>query len=91
MPMNENFDIFLSTSEFAYAATYSGNTINVLFDDAYIDANGIESVQPNITGKESDLSAANQDDTIVVDGTTYVMRELQPDGYGLMHVLLTEQ
>jgi len=91
MPMTENFDIFLNTSEFATAATFGGGTVNVIFDNAYIDSNGIEAVQPNITGKESDFSAASQGSTIVISGTTYVMKELQPDGFGLIHILLHEQ
>jgi len=75
------------------AATYDGGQISISFRNTYIDAEGIESSQPNLTGKVSDFPAASQTvkNTIIINGTTYKFMELQPDGNGFIRILLHEQ
>lgn len=91
MALTEPFADFLNTADFGTAATYNSTTVNVVFSREYIEANGIEGYHPMIQGKESDFSGAVQGSTIVISSVTYVMKELQPDGYGWITILLHKQ
>ncbi len=78
------FDV---TYGFAVNATYKTRTIPVIFDEQYYAEQGIDvdiaSSRPAATCKTSDVSTAAEGDSIVIDGTTYTVTTVMPDGTGI--------
>ncbi len=60
-------------------ATYSGGTIKIFFDNVYIEAEGVETREPQCTCISTDVSGAAHGDEIIISGTTYKIRGIQPD------------
>jgi hypothetical protein len=58
-------------------------TINGVFDNAYIDAEGIVSVKPTLRIRLSDLEDnPAKNDTVEISSTTYKVMESHEDGFG---------
>ncbi len=60
-------------------ATYNSATIKVLFDNVYIETEGVESREPQCICMSSDVSGAAHGDEIIISGTTYKIRGIHPD------------
>lgn len=100
----ENLDDFLepdSTGGFAQPAVIEfqaggTRTINVIFDDPYLNAQlgeyEADTSQPRISGKEVDLAGVLRGDVVTVADETFdVMTSPQPDGTGLAMLVLARQ
>jgi hypothetical protein len=71
-------------------------TIKAIFDSSHelADVGGTVSysvVQPRFTCKTSDVKGLAEDDTAVIDGVTYKVKVIMPDGTGITEVLLEKQ
>lgn len=71
----------------------SASNIKAIFDNAYqaVDAGGTIAFavsQPKIMCRTSDVSSAQEGDTIVYDGTTYTMTIVMNDGTGMSEIML---
>lgn len=95
----ENLDEFFDTSDFAVTAVYnpgggSPTSISVIYDNEYLSSvlGGIEveNKNPMILCKTSDVANAKHGETIVVNGITYKIIEVQPDGTGLTSLILSQ-
>ena len=85
---SEDLDLFFDPADFATAATYNGATaVNVIFDAAYLEQLGISSTNPVALGKASDFPAAAVNKTLLINGTTYTIRDRQPQDDGAMVLL----
>lgn len=74
---------------FAVAATYDGATsVNVIFDNGYLEQLGIAGTRPSALGKATDFPAAAVGKTLLVNGTTYTIKGREPQDDGAL-VLLT--
>ncbi len=91
--------IFFDSDDFASSATFNdvsagtSSTIKGIFDKESIEqavgeAGIIEEV-PMFTCKTSDVSSATFNDTLVIDSTTYYIKELLPDGTGVTRITLS--
>lgn len=84
MPFTEDLGpLFDATYGFATAATYNGSTsVNVIFDNPYLEQLGISGTRPAAIGRASDFSAAAVGLTLAIGATTYTIkgRELMDDG-----------
>lgn len=88
-------------SDFGVSATYTADggsptTITVIFDKEYVgvDANGqvsVESNNPMVICKASDVSDADHAATLAISGTTYNVVGVQPDGTGFTILMLEKQ
>ena len=91
-------DIFLT--DFAVDATYTPSggvvkTIKVVFDSEYLSVQvvgdvGVESETPTAHCKTSDLTGVKHNDTLVIEGTTYYVTEIHPDGTGMTLLILSK-
>ncbi|HDK41519.1 MAG TPA: hypothetical protein ENG93_02540 [Nitrospirae bacterium] len=93
--LTSDIDMMLDTSEFAVTATYDGSTsVNGIFDNDYEAADlgegAVEASVPTFLYKSSDISNVQQGMTLVVNGTTYKVREIRPDGTGMTLLVLSE-
>ena len=91
--------IFFDSDDFASSATFTdvsagtSSTIKGIFDkesveQAVREAGLIEEV-PVFTCKTSDVSDATFNDTLAIDGTTYYIKEILPDGTGVTRITLS--
>ena len=91
--------IFFDSDDFASSATFTdvsagtSSTIKGIFDKESVeqavgDAGIIEEV-PMFTCKTSVVSDATFNDTLVIDSTTYYIKELLPDGTGVTRITLS--
>lgn len=72
-------------------AVYSAATIKGIFDHAYIDPLDIMSEAPAFTCRSSDVSGVAKNDAITVGGVSYKVKTPQPDGTGLITLILEKQ
>ena len=91
--------IFFDSNDFASSATFTdvsagtSSTVKGIFDKESVEqavgeAGLIEEV-PVFTCKTSDVSNATFNDTLAIDGTTYYIKELLPDGTGVTRITLS--
>lgn len=74
----------------------SSSTISVILNKEYfaIDPGmgiDVEGTQPVVTGRTSDMSGVDNEDTIVIDSITYNIVSVQPDGTGVTALVLEQQ
>lgn len=101
MPVESEADraVFVNPDEFGSAALYTVEggaaiTIAVLFDrpsERLFDAPGLSSQQARITVRAADLPAGyGEGDAVTIDGTAYIVRVPEPDGLGMVRMMLEE-
>ena len=88
----------LDDSEFGYEATYSkatGGKCNGIYDNDFVsvdvgeNAPPVTDQKPTLMVRLSDFDTEPaQDDTLIVDGTSYTVLEVQPDGTGAALLIL---
>jgi hypothetical protein len=91
MAFVEAFDDFFSDSEFAVTAVYAGNNVQVIFDKAYIENYGLAGVNTFITVPAASVPGIANGQSIVVETLNYVVRNVLPDGTGILQVELEKQ
>jgi len=88
---------FFGVDDFGVAALWKGaTTVNGIFDNEFFDALTdsevpIESAQLIFVTRSADIPGAVHDDSLVIDGTTYAVKGVQPDGTGLTALVLEKQ
>lgn len=78
-------------SDFATVATLDGASVRGIFDSQYVDPLGIASRQPMFTLPTSAAASATQASVLVVEGVTYRVRTIEPDGTGVTVLMLERQ
>lgn len=79
---------------FAEAVTYQGSEIEVIFDNAYVKVDlgsGVESRHPACVARAADVPAVAHGHTVVRGGATYHVIGVEPDGAGVVLLLLEAQ
>lgn len=95
----EDLGAFFQTGHFAIAAIYTPSggapsTVNVIKDEAVLDSFGINGSNPAALGRASDFSAiaANGQDSIVISGVTYRIKDSEPlDDGAIVRLQLEKQ
>lgn len=93
LPLTDDLANILNVDEFAVAVTYSGGTINGIFDNETIpvDAGGFVQVhqeQPRLTCRTSDVPTIAENQQMVISGVTYDIKAWVHDGTGVTTVQL---
>lgn len=80
----------LDTDDFAVAATIGASTVNGIFDRPYGETfDLVAGSKPTFLCAESDLpSLTLGTSTAVINGDTWLIVERQPDGHGLVTLVL---
>lgn len=92
----EDLTPFFDTDDFAVAATYTpsgglAKTVNVIFDNAALDRLGIVATNPVALCRAEDVSAPTGADTLVVNGTTYKIKDADEQDDGATTLLQLEK
>ncbi len=92
--LRDDLDLFLNIDEFAETITYKGAPIKGIFDNAFVvdsqDGVEVETVQPQVIAKTSDISTLVHGDTMTISSVVYNVVGIQPDGTGITIVLLSQ-
>lgn len=98
---DDSLAFFFTTNDFGTDATFtpaggSPSAIVGVFDNPYLgaDAGGMvefSATSPTFTARDVDFTGAAHGDELVISGTTYIIREVMPDGTGITTVMLEEQ
>jgi len=96
MDLDDDLDAMLSTDEFADEITLPDlSVINGIYDTDFIEVDDdgamVSSFQPNALVKTSDISSLAIGNDITINGTTYDVRDIQPDAKGSSLLILYEQ
>jgi len=84
----EDLSAFFSTDEHATDATLQGGSVvPVIFDRAYLEQMGIAGTAPAAIAKASDVTAANLEQTLTVNGTAYTIKGREPIDDGAVVLL----
>ena len=93
LPLADDLANILDVYEFATAVTYSGGTINGVFDNETVpvDTGGhvaVHEEQPRLTCRTADVSSISYNQTMVINAVTYYVRAWIHDGTGVTVVQL---
>lgn len=79
MPFTENLLDFFDEDELASAATYGGATVYVIFERQFLAELGVQNSRPTALGRKSDFTSVAQEDSVVIGGTTWKVKEFMHD------------
>ena len=88
MAFTEDFSDFFDADDFAVPITIALTSVDAIFDNEYVEVNGIESKRPIIQFETAKKSDAAQGDAVVVNSVNYVIEVIEPDGLGLTSAIL---
>lgn len=84
---------FLNSDEFAIDIIYNSTTIQGIFDNAFVEDQqndiSVETLQPQVIVKTSDVSGVSHGQSMTINGVTYYVIGIQSDGTGLTTILLS--
>lgn len=82
--------VFLNSDEFAVTATINGADIDGILDDEFTESNGFAGSRPTLLCRTKDIedNSIEEDQTAVIEGISYTVREIQPDGTGMSLIVL---
>lgn len=97
MAFKEDFDAFLSTSDFAEELEWNGSSFNGIFDNETYSVEGADSPvpvdiqQPKFLTKDAAIVGIKQGDSVlrISTSTIYIVQSLAPDGTGMTEVRLS--
>jgi len=74
--------------DFAVEVTLNGSSIRAIVDYEDVEVMGDYSRWPVLTVRTSDLDADPHGDTVVLNGTSYTIVNVDPDGTGVSRIVL---
>lgn len=87
----EDLSEFFDSSELSEAATIGVSTVHGIMETQFVEVNGIEGVRPVFTCAANQVEKMVYKQTIEVAGITYKVAGRQPDGTGLISLILEQQ
>lgn len=91
MAFTENFSNFINPDTPGYVlAVILGNEIEAIFDKNYQASFEMNGNNPVMYVADSDLGAAEQGTSVVINSANYTIANIEPDGSGISIVQLTK-
>lgn len=87
----ENLSEFLDDTELADNASIGASTIAGIFDNQFVEVNGIEGVRPVFTCAEANVATIAHGDALTIKSISFKVAGIQPDGTGLTSLILEKQ
>jgi len=87
----EDFSEFFIESELATNARIGSSIVAGIFDNQFVEVNGIEGVRPVFTCAASNVVDLSFEKSIEINNITYKVAGVQPDGTGLTNLVLEKQ
>lgn len=90
MAFTEDQSIFFSTDDFGVAGTFGADTINGIFEDIHVETDNISGFKPTFLISADDVGKVSNGEVCTINGTGYVVRDINRTGDGL-HLLILEE
>lgn len=86
----EDLTPFFSVGDFATPAVINGAQVAVIFEAPSSDPFGqvVDAVQPRCWAPSASVSNVAQGASAVIDGVTYTVERVEPDGTGISRITL---
>lgn len=91
MSFEEDLSEFLDAGDFAVSAIIGAASVEGIFDRQYVEVNGMESYRPTFLCAAADVAAIARGAAINVEGAAFELAEQQPDGTGMVLLILEAQ
>lgn len=89
MPVESDDDRLALLADFGVEVEISGKTVIAIFDNGFEDGNGQWITVPVLTAREIDFTDNDKGDSLSIANVKYtIAEEPQPDGQGIVNVLL---
>lgn len=85
-----DLDEFFDADDFGIAAVVDGEAVTGIFDNIYVEIEGVSGTHPVLTCKTSAVSHASQGDTVTIAGISYRIASIEPDGTGVTQLILED-
>ena len=79
---------FLNTDDFGVTATYQETSINGIFDYQFVEISGLEGSRPTFLTTADNVPDDPHNNTIVIESINYTIVGHQPDGTGMILLIL---
>ena len=96
-PFAEDLTPFFDPAGLGVAASFipaggSAKTVNGVFEDEYVDIDsggvGIDGSGPKFICAAADVPGVKQGDALIVNAVSYTVADVQPDGSGIVELIL---
>lgn len=87
----EDLSVFTDTGDFASSASINGSTVNGILGNEFVQVDYVESQKPVFECAAADIPGIAHGDTVAVSSDTYKVRGIQPDGTGMVKLILELQ
>lgn len=87
---SEDLSGFLVSGELGDIATIAGVDVRGVFDRPYVETLDHAGHRPTFTCASDDVLGVSRGDAVFVDGITYTVVGIEPDGTGLTTLILSE-
>ena len=84
----EDLSAFFNDNEMATTAYFGASTIFGILDSRFLEVFGVESLKPVFICAAEDVTAVQHGDTLAINEINYRVVGSQPDGTGLMDLIL---
>lgn len=89
--MTEDLDVFLDDDDFAITATIIGLPVVGIMSEEYVQVNFVESKKPVFDCKEEDIYGVTHGSSLIAGDDAYQVVGIQPDGSGMVKLILELQ
>jgi hypothetical protein len=86
--LTDDLSTMMSVEEFASEVFIAGLPVNAIFDAEYVAPLEMASVGPVLTCNALDVVGVLSGWSVVVDTVAYTVRDVQPDGTGIVRLIL---
>jgi len=88
MSMTEDYTVFLNSVEHGTAAVYKTTSIVGIFENQYIEVNGVETLAPTFMIDLLSVPNIVRGNTLRINNLEYRVAGKQPDGTGMVLIIL---
>ena len=89
-----DLDEMMAEDEFSVAAKIGGVSCFVIYDRPYLSQDAgemsIQGATPVAYVRDADVGAVAVDDSVTIDGSTFTVRGIEPDGTGVTILVLED-
>jgi len=86
----EDLSVFFDTDDFAVEVALDGASVNGVMGDEPVEVNFVQTTAPSFIYRHADM-AVSIDSDLVYGATAYKVKNMRPDGTGLMMLILEQQ
>lgn len=87
---DEDLSVFFDANDFAITVSVNDQEVNGIFSDDPVETNFVQTIATTFTYRSADVDTS-VDDYVINGNDIYLIKNLIPDGTGLMKLILEKQ